>query len=133
MFIEVGIYARDGDALQTTIADSRGEPRREARLCSQYVFELRKPSGALIRADGEWWLKFKDQIIDTLSERVLGLRIEDDVLPLPTQYMAYWPYNGETANGQGVLRNEYIIKCVQCDNGMSEMGVRGLCSDCNKG
>ena len=130
--IEVGIYARDGVVLDSELAERAGVPRREARLKRQYVFEIRKPSGAVLDADGEFWQTFGEQIIDTLSEAIIQRAIDDADLPLPTQYMAFWPALGEGAASHGRIDNQYFIKCVECNNGMSEMGVRGLCSDCSE-
>jgi hypothetical protein len=133
--IEVGIYARDGEELDSELAERAGVPRRESKTERRYVFQLRKPSGAVVDAAGEWWAKWREKIIDALAEAVIQRAIDDDDLPLPTQYLAFWPTGPDMddIDVQGVIRNDYLIKCVACRNGMSEETDSGLCFDCTEG
>ena len=125
MKLEIGIYARDGDKL-------KGADDREAQLCSQYVFELRKPSGAVIHAHDDWWKHFKEQIIDTFASSVINGLIEDMVLPLPTEFLYYQPYMGPVANGHGKFGTDYILRCKFCKEGASELNDKLLCSSCQE-
>ena len=127
--LEVGIFARDGKKRKS------GKKVRRRSLMQSYTFEVRDQSGEPVDPDGKWWAKWKDKLTEMLSESVIQRAVDDDDLPLPTQYLTIRPTgpDPDDLSVYAVIWNDYLIKCIACESGMSEETETGVCFDCTEG
>ena len=124
MWVRISIHAAEGPRTDDMPQPS-GEAAHEYELDRFIEFEIRTMAGSRIHADGEFWGSQRSHILQAIAEQVYDHRAVNMALPLQTELFKWNPHSQE-------LTLDYIFRCLECDEGMSEEGEKGLCHSCRE-
>ena len=124
MWVRISLSAAEGPKTDD-MPQATGEPVYEYELDRFIEFEVVAVSGNRIHVEGEFWELHRQDILQAIAEQVYDNKIASMAMPLQTELFKWNPHSKE-------LTLDYIHRCSECDEGMSEAGIKGLCHSCHE-
>ena len=124
MWVRISLHAAEGPRTDDKPQPS-GEAAHEYALDRFIEFEVVTSVGNRIHAEGEFWESQRINILQAIAEQVYDNKVVNMALPLQTELFKWNPHGQE-------LTLDYIHRCSECDEGMSEAGIKGLCHSCHE-
>ena len=123
MYVEISLSAYEGAETDDERQDS-GEATHVLELDTFLKFEVVTPTFKRVHANGPFWARHREDILQAIRGVLFDIRVEGYKLPLDTELFKWHPRSKE-------LKLDYIIRCNKCADGMSETTDSGLCSVCD--
>ena len=123
MYVQIALSAYEGPKTDDCKQLS-GEQAHAINLDRVMEFEVVTSAFSRIHANGAFWERHRNDIMQAIAEILYDGRVEAYKLPLDTELFKWNPHSKE-------LTLDYTIRCKKCSDGMSEYGEKGLCSVCD--